>query len=401
MKTIATINKNFCCGCTACKTICPTKAINMREDKKGFLYPEVNTSICISCSLCLNTCYENTSEYRALPVLKSYAVKNKNPKVLKQSSSGGVSHALCHFVIEHGGVVYGVGYDEQFRVVTSRAQTIEDCDRFYGSKYVQTNLMNTFQEVFEDIQCGKTVLYFATSCHVGGLLSFLKVKQCNIANLITVDFTCHGTPSPKLFSDYIDFLKMDSSFSCFEFRTKEKPWGYGSVNFGCTISYENGRKEVDTNKARIFLNLFFSNNFLRPNCFQCRYSSPNKPADLTIMDFWGLKDELPNLFDECGVSAVFTHTNKGQKLLKSAPELEIWDCTVEQITKKQANLKKSPIKPPSYYKAWEIYETHGFRAVSYQWGNYSVYKRIKRLFKKLLNKPILNNIFALGNKFTL
>ena len=33
-------NKNECCGCTACYSICPKSAIQMVEDEEGFLYPQ-------------------------------------------------------------------------------------------------------------------------------------------------------------------------------------------------------------------------------------------------------------------------------------------------------------------------------------------------------------------------
>ena len=31
--------KELCCGCGACKSICPKQAISMEPDGKGFLYP--------------------------------------------------------------------------------------------------------------------------------------------------------------------------------------------------------------------------------------------------------------------------------------------------------------------------------------------------------------------------
>lgn len=48
--------KENCCGCWACKNICPKNAIEMTEDKEGFLFPTVNKSLCIGCSLCEQVC---------------------------------------------------------------------------------------------------------------------------------------------------------------------------------------------------------------------------------------------------------------------------------------------------------------------------------------------------------
>ena len=38
--------KEDCCGCTACKHICPKRAIEMKPDEEGFLYPEINQDEC-------------------------------------------------------------------------------------------------------------------------------------------------------------------------------------------------------------------------------------------------------------------------------------------------------------------------------------------------------------------
>ncbi len=35
--------KQNCCGCTACESICPKECIQMKADEEGFLYPVVDT----------------------------------------------------------------------------------------------------------------------------------------------------------------------------------------------------------------------------------------------------------------------------------------------------------------------------------------------------------------------
>ena len=44
-------DKKNCSGCTACESICPTKAIKMHPDSLGFLYPSVNINECVKCGL--------------------------------------------------------------------------------------------------------------------------------------------------------------------------------------------------------------------------------------------------------------------------------------------------------------------------------------------------------------
>ncbi|MCD7894896.1 MAG: 4Fe-4S dicluster domain-containing protein [Erysipelotrichaceae bacterium] len=45
-----------CCGCTACYTICPIKAIKMRPDEEGFVYPVIDAAKCLRCYKCINVC---------------------------------------------------------------------------------------------------------------------------------------------------------------------------------------------------------------------------------------------------------------------------------------------------------------------------------------------------------
>ena len=58
-------SKSECCGCSACKQICPKGAIAMKPDSEGFLYPQIDVSLCIECGACQKICafqngYEKT-----------------------------------------------------------------------------------------------------------------------------------------------------------------------------------------------------------------------------------------------------------------------------------------------------------------------------------------------------
>lgn len=211
----------------------------------------------------------------------------------------------------------------------------------------------------------------------------LRTRKISDDKLYTVDFACHGVPSPKLFADYIAFLKRDPLFQRFAFRTKKLPWGYGSATYGCTIFRKNGTSETDTDKARLFLEFFFSNHCLRPSCYGCRYATINKPSDITMMDYWGLKDAHPDFFDEAGVSAVITRTDKGDRFFNTA-NLERIESTIEKIQKKQLNLKQPSPRSEQYDAFWQDYEKNGFMYVAKKYCGYSAVKRIKRMIKRLL-----------------
>ena len=54
--------KENCCGCSACFAICPNRAIFMKADEEGFLYPEIDTSKCIQCQKCISVCTFKSSQ---------------------------------------------------------------------------------------------------------------------------------------------------------------------------------------------------------------------------------------------------------------------------------------------------------------------------------------------------
>ena len=42
-------NRENCCGCTACYSVCPASAVSMKTDEEGFLYPVIDAEKCIRC----------------------------------------------------------------------------------------------------------------------------------------------------------------------------------------------------------------------------------------------------------------------------------------------------------------------------------------------------------------
>lgn len=76
-----------------------------------------------------------------------------------------------------------------------------------GSKYVQSDLKKTFQEVLNDLQSNRLVLFSGTPCQISGLNNFLKLKQISVEKLFYLCFICHGVPSPLIWKKYLEFLE--------------------------------------------------------------------------------------------------------------------------------------------------------------------------------------------------
>lgn len=131
-----------CCGCTACKTVCPKQCITMVEDGEGFLYPKIDTNLCIDCQVCVKVCpFHNPAEENKPKNV--YAALNKNEEIRKDSSSGGVFTIMAEKVINEGGVVFGARFTDDWQVEIVPTETIEGLAAFRGSKYLQAKMGNS------------------------------------------------------------------------------------------------------------------------------------------------------------------------------------------------------------------------------------------------------------------
>ena len=65
---------------------------------------------------------------------------------------------------------------------------------------------------------------------------------------------------------------------------------------------------------------FLNDLCLRPSCYQCHSKSLERESDITLADFWGVENIVPDMFDNKGTSLVFVNSAKGQKLFDAAAD---------------------------------------------------------------------------------
>ncbi len=351
-------NPADCCGCTACASICAHDAITMKPDALGFLYPEVNRDKCVNCGLCEKVCAFN-DHYDISSNLKKprvYAVRHKNIHEIETSRSGAAFIAISDYILENGGVVYGAGYTDHFRVVHKRAVTKEERNEFKGSKYVQSDMNTVFRQVKKDLRDGLTVLFSGTPCQTAGLNSYVGKRLRG--NLILVDIVCHGVPSPYIWRDYILWLekKHGRKIITVNFRDKSRIGWAGHIE---SYVFSNGKK-IEATKYK---DLFFMNIMLRSSCSVCKFSNTRRPSDFTIGDFWGLyKFNSDFNKDNKGVSLLLVNTEKAitifQKVTRNINflQFELQQCM-------QPNLIKPSIFSPLSDSFAVEYENKGFEVV--------------------------------------
>lgn len=300
---------DLCTGCTACVNSCPLNAIYMVQDNFGFLYPEINDNMCIDCGKCKVACPQN-NDARYNGENKFYAGVSFDDEIKEKSSSGGIFSLLAEKIIKKGGVVFGAAFDKEFNVNHIGVDKIADLRLLRGSKYVQSNIGDCFEQVENFLEKGRYVLFSGTPCQIDGLYSYLKGSP---EKLYTIDILCHGIPSPNVFKDYIDNeTANDEKINSFKFRSKKTGW----LNYSTDIVFNNGGKTIYHSS---YMQGFLNNYYLRECCYSCRYATRKRVGDITLGDFWGYREKAPAYLenDDRGISLVIVNSKKGDKLFKS------------------------------------------------------------------------------------
>ena len=354
MRQTVRANKTECTGCGACVTICPRHAIAMRPDEEGFLYPVVDQALCVSCDLCENRC--PVGHDHPEKAVRALGAQNKDEEIRRRSSSGGVFTALARNMIGKGGVVFGAVFDESLRVEHVGAIDETELSAMRGSKYVQSDAAEGISHAAALLSRGMHVLFSGTPCQVDGLLAAVKDRK----NLLTVDFVCHGVPSPGVFASYLKEMEkaQGKRVVAYTFRDKRLGW----KNFSSVATLEDGSEVTGTQVTEPYLYGFLQNLYLRPSCGACTALRGNRHAsDITIADFWGAHEICPEQDDDTGLSLVIINTPKGEKALEEAGvQLTTFPADTDRMRRFNPSIEVPAVmhrKRAAFFKA---YRKHGF-----------------------------------------
>lgn len=364
-----------CCGCTACEMVCPKNSIKMVENKNGFLYPEINKKTCVNCGLCVKVC-----DFKKFQIKKQkincFAVKHKDINEVNTSRSGAFFIALGYYVIEKKGVVFGCSQIDKKTIIHKCITNKDELIQFKGSKYVQSDLKNTFRECKKYLENNRIVLFSGTGCQVHGLISYLNFKKVNTDQLITCDIVCHGVPSPKIWRQYVDRFEKNKKITIdkVNFRDKEK--------YGWRAHYESFTT-IEGNKiySRNWTNLFYKHLMFRESCYNCKYTTPYRYSDFTIADYWGIENNVKKFDDDKGVSLVIVRGKKGNIIFNKLKDQLIYEETNIE-TSLQPQLIHPIEKGRKYEKFWEEYYSNEDKTIK----KYFFPSKIKIFVEKVLRR---------------
>lgn len=323
---------------------------------------------------------------------KVYACYNKDKDVRLSSSSGAVFSSLAEYVLNKSGIVYGVAmsedcYSAEFIGVTDS----EGLTKLRGSKYLQAKVGNTFKSVKKELQAGKLVLFTGTGCQVNGLKTFLGKDY---DNLICMDVICHGAPSPALWREYArdQEKKMGGKLKEINFRCKDDSWvDFGMKEVLSTIPEDSVKKFYISKDKGPYMQMFLRDYCLRPSCYECMVKK-EKMSDLTVADFWGIKDVAPEMNNGLGTSLVLIRTKKGQEIFNYIScEMKLKEVTYEAGVKGNPAEYKSCVRPSQRDTFFDDMHTMSFEELEGKYAppiKYSLKTRAKRKTKKIMKSML-------------
>lgn len=335
MNNISSLSQK-CSGCGLCEHLCPKNAITMVE-KDGFLYPNVNENTCVYCGVCVKLCPVNSEKLTESNCIEAFAVKHKDSNVIFNSSSGGIFTALSDKILENNGYIIGADFDDDMNLVHTTTSTTEGRDRMRGSKYIQSNTVGIYKAIRDLLNEDKPILFTGTPCQAAAVRKAFPNKD----NLYIVDIICHGVPSPEVWKKYVEFIekKYKKKLTFFSFRNKSLS---GWRKYSAKLTFDDKTEILHNDYTGSFIELFRYDVCLRPSCTECIFTSMNRQGDITIGDFWGIENTIPEISDNKGISAVMINTEKGKRLFEQIKDkINVYPTTQKDIAKKQPNLSVS------------------------------------------------------------
>lgn len=374
---ISLCSEKSCTGCCSCVNACPKGCISMIENNEGFLYPAIDYSTCIECGLCQKSCPElhpiNKNEN-----LTVYASWSLNDKVRTTSSSGGIFYTLAESVINRGGAVFGVVFNDDMSASHVCAETLSGLKAMQGSKYLQSNINTTYTEALKFLKNGREVMFTGTPCQIAGFRAFLGKRTFD--KLTLVDIVCHGTPPAKAFKWYLKELKLKNG----EFD--EKSFQFRNLNaWGITPSVEISERRTSLADSNLYMQLFLKSLLHRNCCYDCRYTTENRVSDVTLADFWGIGKDVPFNHDTSkGCSLLLVNTQHGAAILKEiSGNILLEERTIEEAKIVNHQLYMSSVRPKDRERIFGYIYSHSYDEVDSKFVN-TLYVRFRHFVGNVL-----------------
>ena len=354
MEPIALRPAAECTACGACYVGCPVQAISMEEDSLGCKYPVIDHTSCIGCGTCVKKCQALDTLARFRPI-EAYAAFGREEALVQNSASGGMFASLAKACMERGGMAAGAVMEKEngaFQISHILSGWAKDIPRMQGSKYAQSDAWNSYGAVIQALQLGKTVLFSGTPCQVAAVKSLTGDPD----NLVTMDLVCHGVPPVKMLNEFLHILQKRLGGCVEQFVFRDKSCG---KDFYARVDVKkHGRANRCFLSAGVlsYYKYFLEGAIYRENCYTCPYAGLERVSDLTIGDYWGVKEVHRDSFSSGQMpqgktwSCLLVNTEKGQRFVTAHEDaLQLFRSEAVLAAKNNGQLREPSKKPRRFY----------------------------------------------------
>lgn len=364
-----------CYGCESCVQTCPKNAVTMQEDTEGFRYPIVNNDLCIQCGACHAVCPHENPPTLFTDDKIVFGGYHKDITVRAESTSGGAFTAIAEGWCDRDTVIFGARVSglEVFHDHVIGAGNIHV---FRKSKYSQSKIGTAYRDASRFLKENKKVLFSGTPCQIAGLKAFLGSQDQT--NLLTVEVVCEGVPSPLFVRSYDREMqrRYGSSIAELDYRFKDlkrigrRQIGKWDFQVMRTILTNGLTKKLDR-WFNPFWSIWLKHLMSRPSCYQCRYASPERCADITLGDLWGVHLYCPELYGHnTGASLIICSSEKGRAAYENAKQhLHGHELKFSDALKYQGPMRAS-IKPNAHRAEFlKDAESMDYRSLCKKWAD--------------------------------
>lgn len=300
------VEKNLCFQCGTCEAVCEgivkKSAIKMKIiEEKGFIYPEVDNTKCISCGLCIKKCpilNLNSKENHLLTESDEVGIytTSEQERILS-TASGGMVTGLLKYLLEKKivdkAIVAGYSQKEPTNTTGYILENVFEINKIAGSIYQPVAL----NQVFSKINKNDKIVIVGLPCHIRGAQLYFDAKK--IEKIIKISLICtigRGKLGTKAVLE--KYIGKNKKIEKIQYRAENHPGNF-------VVYSENLKIKMPFYRAFQHIDYLY----MPQGCLYCSDIFGDY-SDITVGDPWGFVNEKKAM----GIA----RTNLGKNIIKEA-----------------------------------------------------------------------------------
>ena len=135
------------------------------------------------------------------------------------------------------------------------------------------------------------------------------------------------------------------------------------------------------------MRVFLTDLCLRPSCYECQFKGLKRVSDITLADFWGIQNVVPEMDDDKGTSLVVLNSAKGISVFHEIEELLVYkEVRLEEAIKYNLAMVESPQCPKERAEFMRELHNQALDVLLKKYTHECFAKRLYHKFKRILKR---------------